>query len=184
MRKKKKKEQKNSKKESVQHKESIIIQQHQHHPNDLEVDLDAEIRSKRLSSIEEIKECAVDLSNLTMQTWEFGTIMALCRSTEGTMMWGTQRRRVHVDSLSSCTRREALYCSQLKTVTWDTVNMRRWKRSKPTHTLSESCANFPETASILRRSHSGNEIREFLEKHKLCANRNTVHRLKKKEWMR
>ena len=68
MRKKKKKEQKNSKKESVQHKESIIIQQHQHHPNDLEVDLDAEIRSKRLSSIEEIKECAVDLSNLTMQT--------------------------------------------------------------------------------------------------------------------
>ena len=60
------KEQKNSKKESVQSKESSLVQQ-QHHPLDLEVDLDAKIRIKRLSTVEEIKEYIVELSNLTMQ---------------------------------------------------------------------------------------------------------------------
>ena len=55
------------------------------------------------------------------------------------------------------------------------------KKSKPTHSLSESCANFQETTSVLKEKPSGKEIREFLEKRKLCADRNTVHRLKKKE---
>ena len=57
--KKEQKEQKNSKSESVQPKESSLVQQQQCHPLDLEVDLDAEIRSKELSTIEEIKEYAV-----------------------------------------------------------------------------------------------------------------------------
>ena len=55
------------------------------------------------------------------------------------------------------------------------------KKGPNKHTHSESCTNFPETASVLKEKPSGKEIREFLEKHKLCADRNTVHRLKKKE---
>ena len=62
--KKEQKEQKNSKSESVQHKESSLVQQQQCHPLDLEVDLGAEIRSKELSTIEEIKEYAVKLSKI------------------------------------------------------------------------------------------------------------------------
>ena len=84
--KKEQKEQKNSKSESVQPKESGLVQQQQCHPLDLEVDLDAEVRLKELSTIEEIKEYAVKLSNLTMQTWESGITMALCGSTASTMM--------------------------------------------------------------------------------------------------
>ena len=51
-------------KESVLSKESNLVQQCQqyHHPLDLEVDLDAEIRLKKLSTVEEIKEYAVELS--------------------------------------------------------------------------------------------------------------------------
>ena len=48
-------------------KSSLIQQQRQHHPLDLELGLDAEIRLKRLCTIEEIKEYTVELSNLTMQ---------------------------------------------------------------------------------------------------------------------
>ena len=44
--KKEQKEQKNSKSESVQPKESSLVQQQHYHPLDLEVDLDAEIRSE------------------------------------------------------------------------------------------------------------------------------------------
>ena len=82
--KKEQKEQKNSKSESVQPKESDLVQQQQqYHPLDLEVDLDAEIRSKELSTIEEIKEYAVKLSNLTMQdlrVWNNnGTVWIHCK---------------------------------------------------------------------------------------------------------
>ena len=66
--KKEQKEQKNSKSESVQPKESSLVHQQQCHPLNLEVDLDAEIRSKELSTVDEIKEYAVKLLNLTMQT--------------------------------------------------------------------------------------------------------------------
>ena len=50
------------------------------------MDLDAEIRSKELNMIEEIKEYAVKLSNLTMQDLRVGITMALCGSTASTMM--------------------------------------------------------------------------------------------------
>ena len=52
------------------------------------------------------------------------------------------------------------------------------KRYKSTHTLRE-LRKLQETASVLNENLNGKEIREFLEKHKLCADRNTVHRLKK-----
>ena len=45
------------------------------------------------------------------------------------------------------------------------------KKGPNKHTHSESCTNFPETASVLKEKPSGKEIREFLEKHKLCADR-------------
>ena len=52
------------------------------------------------------------------------------------------------------------------------------KRSKPTHSLRELCKP-QEIANVLKEKPSGKEIREFLEKHKLRADRNTVHKLKK-----
>ena len=53
------------------------------------------------------------------------------------------------------------------------------EKPKPTHTLRELCKH-PETVNVLKEKPTGKEIREFLEKHKLKTDRNTVHRLKKR----
>ena len=87
-----------------------------HYPLDLEVDLDAEIRSKKLSTVEETKEYTVELSNLTMQDLRVrnnnGTMWIHCRYND--VRHPKKEESVHVGSLSSCIRREALDCSRLR----------------------------------------------------------------------
>ena len=68
--KKEQKEQKNSKSESVQPKGSSLVHQQQCHPLDLEVDLDAEIRSKELSTIEKNQGVCCEVIKLNNARFE------------------------------------------------------------------------------------------------------------------
>ena len=61
----------------------------------------------------------MELSNLTMQdlrVWNnSGTVWIHCKFND--LRHPKKEEREHMDSLLSCTRKEALDCSQLKTVT-------------------------------------------------------------------